>query len=93
MSKYSNSSTKHELFMAEKEKVRFQLEQFRRSLKFGYSDSNFSTLAYYFGKLSPHMPPGELEALGELWSRSYTSSITNSEVDQCVDNAINSLRW
>lgn len=88
MSNYINKQSKYEIFQSEREKLKFRLEQLKRNLKFGYSDSNFSTIAYDFGKLSPHMSLKSMNALAELWSLSYTEDLDPTLVDDTVNSIL-----
>lgn len=77
---------KREAFMKDADRVQFRLDQFRRNLKFGYSDSNFSTMAYDFEKLSPHLSLEQCNILGELWSRSYTTKLASDEINDTINS-------
>jgi len=77
---------KRETFMKDKERVQFRLDQFRRNLKFGFSDSNFTTMAYDFEKLSPHLSLEQRNMLGELWRKSYTTKLTSDEINDTIDS-------
>lgn len=77
---------KREAFMKDADRVQFRLDQFRRNLKFGYSDSNFTTMAYDFEKLSPHLSLEQYNILGELWSRSYTTKLTSDEINDTINS-------
>jgi len=72
--------------MKDKERVQFRLDQFRRNLKFGFSDSNFTTMAYDFEKLSPHLSLEQRNMLGELWRKSYTTKLTSDEINDTIDS-------
>lgn len=79
---------KKDSFLKEREKLEFRLRQFRRNLKSGFSDNNFSVMAYDYNKLSSHLSLKDLQSLGSLWSLSYTTDIPIEVIEDTINEIL-----
>lgn len=88
---FMDKKEKREAFNREREKLEFRLEQFRRNVKFGYSDANFATMAYDFERFSKHLALADVKKLGELWSSSYVEVPSTDVVDKTIDSILENI--
>ena len=69
----------------ERDKLLWQLDKFRQTVSYGFSDENFARAAYLFGELSNKLDLQEYHVLGDAWRGAYADDCYMYAMDDaCV---------